>query len=311
MNLRQLSNLVAVADCGNITHAAARLNISQPALTKSIRDLETALGVVLFDREPRGVRPTPGGESLIAHARTVLAELQRATADLSLIRDTATGNVLIGAAPAVVDDLLPRTLVRFLAAYPDVNVAVTEGTNQTLVPALRTGALDMIVGPLSPDGPDTACTEELLYYNELAIFARAGHPLAKPDTAEATLAIADLAGQQWILPPRGTAPRSQLENAFRRAGLDPPASAVETSSMSCVRALLLATDRLTVLPAQIVRMEREMGLVSVLPVKWQAPSRPIGITARLRGTLSEAASAFIGCLHETAQQGGEVEVPPP
>ena len=169
----------------------------------------------------------------------------------------------------------------------------------------------MIVGPLSPDGPDTACTEELLYYNELAIFARAGHPLAKPDTAEATLAIADLAGQQWILPPRGTAPRSQLENAFRRAGLDPPASAVETSSMSCVRALLLATDRLTVLPAQIVRMEREMGLVSVLPVKWQAPSRPIGITARLRGTLSEAASAFIGCLHETAQQGGEVEVPPP
>lgn len=299
MNLRQLSNLVAVADCGNITRAAAELNISQPALTKSIRDLETGLGVALFDREPRGVRPTASGDSLIAHARTVLAEIRRANADLDLIRDVATGNVLVGAAPVVVADLLPRTLARFLETSPDVNVAVSEGTNRDLLPALLTGALDMVIGPLMPDGPDPACTEQVLYYNELAIVARAQHPLA----AAAQLTFADLADQEWILPPRNAAPRGQLDNAFRRAGLEPPPRAVESSSMSCVRTLLLETDRLAVLPPQIVRLEQELGLVTVLPVDWSAPSRPMGITTRLRGTLSAAAAAFLDSLHRTVRDG--------
>lgn len=299
MNLRQLSNLVAVADRGNITRAAAELHISQPALTKSIRDLETALGVPLFDREPRGVRPTASGDSLIAHARTVLAEIHRAHADLDLIRDVATGNVLVGAAPVVVADLLPRTLARFLEVSPDVNVVVSEGTNQELLPALRTGALDMVIGPLMPDGPDPACTEQMLYYNELAIVARSQHPLA----GRASLTFADLAGQEWILPPRSAAPRGQLDNAFRRTGLEPPARAVESSSMSCVRALLLETDRLTVLPPQIVRLEQALGLVTVLPVEWSAPTRPMGITTRLRGTLSAAAGAFVDSLHRTVRDG--------
>lgn len=299
MNLRQLSNLVAVADCGNITHAAAELHISQPALTKSIRDLETSLGVSLFDREPRGVRPTASGDSLIAHARTVLAEIRRANADLDLIRDVATGNVLVGAAPVVVADLLPRALARFLEISPDVNVAVSEGTNQDLMPALRSGTLDMVIGPLMPDGPDPACTEQVLYYNELAIVARAQHPLA----GASRLTFADLAGQEWILPPRSAAPRGQLDNAFRREGVEPPARAVESSSMSCVRALLMETDRLTVLPPQIVRLEQKLGLVTVLPVDWSAPSRPMGITTRLRGTLSAAAAAFRDSLHRTVRDG--------
>lgn len=299
MNLRQLSNLVTVADCANITRAAAALHISQPALTKSIRDLEASLGVSLFDREPRGVRPTASGESLIAHARTVLAEIHRANADLDLIRDVATGNVLVGAAPVVVADLLPRALARFLEISPDVNVAVSEGTNQDLLPALRTGALDMVIGPLMPDGPDPACTERFLYYNELAIVARSQHPLA----GRGRLTFADLVGQEWILPPRNAAPRGQLDNAFRREGLEPPPRAVESSSMSCVRTLLLETDRLAVLPPQIIRLEQGLGLVTVLPVDWSAPSRPMGITTRLRGTLSAAATAFLDSLHQTVKNG--------
>jgi LysR family transcriptional regulator, regulator for genes of the gallate degradation pathway len=300
MNLRQLSNLVAVADSGSITRAAQLLNVSQPAMTRSIRDLERSLGVTLFDRGPRGITPTAYGETLIAHARTIHAELRRAVADLDSIRGIAAGHVRIGAAPLAAADLVPRALARLLAARPNINVTVEEGANRTLLPMLRRGDLDMVVGPLVSDAPETDFSEEVLFYNRLAIVARAGHALA----GRTPLGFADLAGQQWILPTPLVTLREQLAQGFRMAGLAMPETAVATTSISCAKMLLLCSDRLTVLPPQLFRTETEQGLVAVLPVQWTLRSRPVGITVRTRGTLSPAARALIE--HLRAELGAEM-----
>jgi DNA-binding transcriptional LysR family regulator len=306
MNLRQLTNLVAVADAGSITRAARALNVSQPALTKSIRDLERSVGSPLFIREPRGVAPTESGDSLIARARSIAAELNRARADLDALRGGAAGHVAVGASPVIAADLAPRALARLLADTPGLSVAITEGANRSLLPMLRMGDLDFVVGPLSGEGPQPGLTEEFLYYNELAIIARAGHPLS----GAVELTFRDIQGAAWILPPRTVAPRMQFDNGFRAAGLKPPQTAVETTAIACVKQLLLQTDRLTVLPPQLVRQEVELGQISVLPVIWRAPWRPMGVTRREGGTLSPAAGAMIACLRNEVRLGGWPEDPP-
>ncbi|HVO16216.1 MAG TPA: LysR substrate-binding domain-containing protein [Alphaproteobacteria bacterium] len=298
MNLRQLQTLLVIAECRSISRAAERLHVSQPAVTKSLRELERSLGVALFERSARGLSPTRYGDSLIRHAKSVSAELRHAGEELAALRGAASGRVSIGTAPIGAAKIVPQAVAALLHDQPGLVVNVVEGTHNTLLPAVAVGELDLFFGPLGDDGPGEGLVEEVLFYDRLHIVARRNHPLAKRRTLE----LADLLDQPWVLPPTTVRPRRQLENAFRRQGLEPPTTGVETASPLILRTLLLESDRISVIARQALVVEVELGLIKLLPVDLGATIRPIGIVMRAGATPSPAVAMLID--HLKAEVGG-------
>jgi DNA-binding transcriptional LysR family regulator len=298
VNLRQLQTLLVIAECRSISRAAERLHVSQPAVTKSLRELERSLGVALFERSARGLSPTRYGDSLIRHAKSVSAELRHAGEELAALRGAASGRVSIGTAPIGAAKIVPQAVAALLHDQPGLVVNVVEGTHNTLLPAVAVGELDLFFGPLGDDGPGEGLVEEVLFYDRLHIVARRNHPLAKRRTLE----LADLLDQPWVLPPTTVRPRRQLENAFRRQGLEPPTTGVETASPLILRTLLLESDRISVIARQALVVEVELGLIKLLPVDLGATIRPIGIVMRAGATPSPAVAMLID--HLKAEVGG-------
>jgi len=294
LKLRQLKLLAAVAQEGNILRGSQILNIAQPAATKSIKELEEALGVQLFERSSRGVTPTLYGDVIIKHAKLILTQLRHASEELQSIESGLSGRVFVGTLLAASPTLLPRSLALLRARRPGIAVTVIEGTIDKLMPALRTGDLDVVLGRLPDFREREGLEQEVLYDEPIAIVAREGHPLA----AKSALALADLADQSWILPPPETSLRRQLMFAFRRAGIEPPVDAIESVSILTNHSLLLETDLLAAIPYQVATVQPGLA---ILPISMEATASRIGATTRANVTPSAAVSCFMDMVREVAE----------
>jgi DNA-binding transcriptional LysR family regulator len=296
LKLRPLVVFAAVAEAGRIGAAADALHISQPAVTKAIRELEATIGVALFRRHPRGVSLTEEGAILHRHVVPVLAHLGHAGSELKAWREGVTGHVRVGVLIAAAPRLLPLAIARLKAGHPGILVTVREATNDQLLPALGEGALDMVVGRLADGNLSAGLVHQVLYDEPVLIVVRAGHPLLEI----AGLTLADLVGAGWILPPPETALRGEIDHAFRAQGLEPPRSIVESVSMLTNRTLLLETQMIGVLPAQVAEGDRALGLLAVLPVALPTVKRAIGVTRPAFGAPSPSVAAMLACLEAVA-----------
>ena len=148
LKIRHLVLVIAIADEGTLVRAAASLHITQPVVTRGLREVEELLGVPLFDRLPRGVVPTQYGHSFIARARSVLAELRIADEEVRLLQSGRLGTVTVGTHLAGSNLLLPRAIAGLKAEHPRLTVVVREGTPDTLQQLLLAGDLDLTVGRL-------------------------------------------------------------------------------------------------------------------------------------------------------------------
>lgn len=291
LKLRQLKLVVTVAQEGNILRGSQVLNIAQPAATKSIKELEEALGVQLFERSSRGVTPTLYGDVIIRHAKLVLTQLRHASEELQSIESGLSGRVFVGTLLAASPTLLPRSLALLRERRPGIAVTVMEGTIDKLMPALRTGDLDVVLGRLPDFREREGVEQEVLYHEPIAIVARQDHPL----TAKADLGLADLAGQPWILPPPETSLRRQLMVAFRRAEVEPPVDVVESLSILTNHTLLLESDMIAAMPYQVASVQPGLA---VLPISLDATASRIGATTRS----SVAPSAALACFMEITRE---------
>lgn len=294
MTLRNLRLIVAIAAEGNLVRAAQGMNMTQSAVTKALQEVEATVGAALFDRTNRGVLPTAIGAALIAHAQVILAQIRHADQELADLRDGSSGTVVVGTLLAASATLLPRAILRVKAARPNLIVRIVEGTNDTLMPQLRNGTIDLVVGRLPVYRERDGVEQEPLFGDHAAVVARATHPLA----ARPALALADLAGYRWILPRPETTLRRQVDEAFRAAGLHAPTGDVESMSVLANRELLLHSDYLTVWPVELARMEVRGGACAILPVELAETRRPVGISTRAGGRLTPAAEVFIRALRE-------------
>jgi len=293
LKLRQLKLLVAVAQEGNILRGSQILNIAQPAATKSIKELEEALGVQLFERSSRGVTPTLYGDVIIKHAKLILTQLRHASEELQSIESGLSGRVFVGTLLAASPTLLPRSLALLRERRPGIAVTVIEGTIDKLMPSLRTGDLDVVLGRLPDFREREGLDQEVLYNEPIAIVAREGHPLA----AKATIDLSELAEQAWILPPPETSLRRQLMYAFRRTGIEPPVDAIESVSILTNHSLLRESDMLAAMPYQVATAQP--GL-SILPVDLEVTASRIGATTRAGVPSSAAVSCFMEIVREVA-----------
>ncbi|MGI5202153.1 LysR substrate-binding domain-containing protein [Spirillospora sp. CA-108201] len=271
LKLRHLVLVVAVADQGSVLRAAEHLRLAQPAVTRSLREVEGLLGVELFSRGPRGMTPTMFGDAFVEHARAVLAELRRAGERISGLADGEVGTVTIGTLLAGSSVLLPRAIAALKRDRPGVTVIVQEATFDAQVPRLLDGEIDLILGRLNPIGDLRGLRQITLYGEPVRLVARRGHPARSVPG----LGLADLLAYPWVLPLEQTALRSELEQVFRAAGLDPPGNLVECTSVLTVRTLVRDTDMIAALPELVARTDAD---IAPLPVPLETVRRQVGVT---------------------------------
>jgi DNA-binding transcriptional LysR family regulator len=297
LKLRHVQLVVAVDDLRSIHKAAARLRMTQPAATKLLSDLEHVLGLRLFERTTRGIIPTPHGESLARHARAILGTLDHARDELAAISMGSTGKLNVGVLLVVAPVLLPHALLAFKRKNPHVTVHVQEGTLGTLLPLLRSGELDVVVGRLTSDFATTGLHFEHCYDEPMTVVARRGHPLGK----RRKLSLAELARQSWILPTPDTAYRHRIDAAFRQGGVEPPAELIESMSILTNTTLLQESDMLGVMPRNIARHYARAGALAVLRVPLPLPSGPVGIITRADQAPLPALDDLLAALRATGR----------
>tara|TARA_R110002110_G_scaffold393806_2_gene607604 strand:- start:2527 stop:3465 length:939 start_codon:yes stop_codon:yes gene_type:complete len=299
LNVRQMLDLLAVVDHGGVTAAARVLNVSQPALTRSVRQLEETLDVRLLARVGRGVVPTRFGRSLAQHARTIEAELRHATRDIADLRLAEGGHIALGASPIGMATLVGPAIARMREVRPGLTVDVRNDAFESQLDALDRGDLDIVIGALfGGAGSHEHLVEEVLFQNSLSVIVRGDHPL----TQRRDLTFADLASEAWVIA-RGSATIRQLvANEFRFEGAEPPRFAVETDSMLCVKGLLLAGDFVCANPPELFATEIERGVLSELGLRWHSGSRAIGFTLRENGTITPAMSSLIEVLRDLGRE---------
>ena len=193
MKLHHLRDFAAVARSGGLRSAARALGLTQPALSKSIRQLEAELGTPLFERTTRGSQLNEYGSALLARAERVEHELTRARDELAQMRGSTAGRVAFAASGTPSLLFLPQALRTFRRRFPDADVRIVEGTVALLHPSLADGTLDFVIGPMpwTPIGPEFAV--ETLFHASRDVIARRGHPLAKARS------LAELVDAEWIL----------------------------------------------------------------------------------------------------------------
>ncbi|GAA2658585.1 LysR substrate-binding domain-containing protein [Streptomyces lunalinharesii] len=295
LKLRHLVLAVAIEEHGSLLRAAEHLRLAQPAVTRSLRELEGILGVELFVRGPRGATPTLFGTAFTEHARSVLAELRRAGERISGLADGAVGTVTVGTLVAGSNVLLPRAVAALKAARPGITVVVQEATFDAQVPRLLDGEVDLVLGRLNPIDDQPALRQITLYREPVLLVARPGHPVrSRPG-----LTLADLLDHPWVVPLRQTALRQELEQVFHDAGLPLPGNLVECSSALTVRTLVRDTDMIAALPELVARTD---GEIAPLPVALEPVRRTVGVTLPDRRPLTPSARLMLDHLREQAAE---------
>ncbi len=294
---KRLRHFLAAYQLGSIGQAADKLLLSQPALSKSLRQLEDELGVRLFDRTPLGVVPTVFGEALAVHAKAIDSGLRNAGEAILRLRGGAKGKVRVGIGPSVAPRLLPLATVSLHALHPEIELTVTEGLIEDLIPRLRRNELDLAVGAWT-HAPDPALRVETLLVDRTGVFAAVDHPLAGH-----TVSLPDLLAHTWALPLENQKLRQEFDALFTAQGLDPPQPITTSNSVGYLKALMRTGKYLSFLPAQVVGDPADAGLAMIeLDVETMRPA--ITLTTRERAAASPLIAELVQVLRAVAEELG-------
>jgi DNA-binding transcriptional LysR family regulator len=258
MEIRQLRALAAIAETNTFTAAAARVHVTQAAISMQIRQLELETGALLFVRTPRRCVLTHAGERLLERARRILREHDAALAELAELSGTAHGRLRLGSASAMFSsDQLPLILKELRAHSDNIEVTVTSGTSEALVSQITAGELDIafISLPVEARGVQT----ELLLKDELIAIANPDHPLSH----KRVISAFELAAQQLILGERGGNTRRLIDGFFAEAGLR-PVVAMELSRLTSIKRMVESGMGVGIVPVRSALEEIAEGRL----VRW-------------------------------------------
>ena len=297
MKLHDLHVLMAVVQAGSMSKAAALLNTTQPAISRSIAELERAVGVRLLDRNPQGVEPTEYGRALLDGGAAVFDDLRQAVKNIEFLADPTAGEVRIGCNPFLAASFVSAVVDRLSRRYPRIVFHVVAAQVETLHRELSERNVDLLIarrlGPIA----DERLGFEFLFDDSFVVVAGAQSPWVRRRRIE----LAELVNEPWALPPPESAIGSVAMEAFRASGLDYPRATVVTDSPE-VRISLLATGRfLTIFPASVLRFPTKRPEIKVLPVELPMARVPVGIVTLKNRTLSPVAQLFIEHAREVAK----------
>jgi DNA-binding transcriptional LysR family regulator len=279
MESRQLRYFLSVYDTGTFGGAGEALGLSQQAVSKSIAALEERLGVRLFDRDGRRVRPTAYAELLLPHARTIAAEGDRFKAELSDMLGGRRGRLRIGVGPSAAGEVVARAAAMMTVDHRQLRLQALAGTYDMMLNSLLIGQLDAVVSIRQTDRVDSLIREQEIGSVRYVILAGSGHELAgKPD-----LDLADMARQRWVAGSNLGAVEQDIADSFRRNGLPPPVAEIESTSVVFTLALLDAGLHLAILPEMLVQRDLDVSRFVRLDVGMSSWTRPLVVATRARG----------------------------
>lgn len=297
LRLRDLETLVSVVRAGAMRKAAISLHASQPAVSRAIQDLESALDLPLLERGRRGVQPTPFGETLARRSEALLDQLSSILRELAHQADPEGGEVRLGCMETLHAGLVGAAVARSIERHPRVRFILETGQAADLVNVFLRGMLvDFVVArplqlPLAPE-----IEGEPLFRDRLLVVAGPSSPLAR----RRRLSLAELVDQPWILGRNETLPGSPTHDAFRAAGLALPGQLIVSGSLHTRYNLLRRSAFLTVVPHSLLPFDPHRDWLRILPVSlpvWHSHTMIMTLRGRM---ISPAALRFLETLREMA-----------
>lgn len=279
LRLRHFQLIDLLISLGTVRKAAQAMNLTQPAASLMLRDLESVFGVVLFERSRKGMVATVDGLAMLDRARAIIGESQLAAAQAG----NAVGGaqlLCVGALPRVMLDLMPLVARHIHQEWPDLRLRFIEGVASQLLTALRNGEVDCVVARLTQDVVGSMDPEEFhqrrLYSEGMCLVSGAKNPIA----SRRKLKLDDLRKADWVLPPPEAMARQVFTNTFLRAGLVPPTSRIESLSVVSSMSLVQQAPYLTIAPSVVAHDWQRLGLLRVLPVAVDHSLSPIAFLCR-------------------------------
>ncbi len=299
MEMRQLRHFLALMETKSYWRAAEECGLTPQALSKSIRRFEDSLGVRLFDRDTRSVRPTLFAEQIVTYARNIDAEARSLRRALDALLDTGTNQLVIGAGAAVATKLIADAVLAVRRHNSNIAVDVIEGTFEDLIPRLLQGKIDVVVSIMTVDVVDRLIDHRVLRVEKYRAYTRAGHPLAGLEKVP----LARLLEFPWIAGDDEDQVEAEVAASFRAIDLNPPEPTFKTNSVSFALGLLLQSDALLILPQEILRRETAAGLVVPIDTDADDWTRPTVVFFRKNSTRSPDSLQFLRELKRIVEAG--------
>jgi DNA-binding transcriptional LysR family regulator len=293
LKLRDLNIFLAVIKEGSMSKAAAVLAISQPAVSKSIADMEHVLGASLLDRTPHGIEPTVYGRALIGRGLAVFDELRQSVRDIESLLDPTVGEVRIGCGSPLAAVIVAAAIERLTSKHPRLSFSIVEADLVALQRELGDRNIEIAIGPAQGMLSDERMNSEILFFDRLLVVSGRRSKWFRRNKIK----LADLLGDHWIFP-HGILSASLIADVFRGAGVDAPSATVSSRSPR-LNDILLASGRfLTIYPESALRLSAKHLPFKALPVDLPSPPRPVILVNLKNRTLSPMAQLFISCVRE-------------
>ncbi|MFZ2103140.1 MAG: pca operon transcription factor PcaQ [Oricola sp.] len=288
IRLRHLETFMEVARHGSVSRAAESLALTQPAVTRTIRELEAICGRPLVARDGRGIRITPHGEVFLRHAGRSLSAARSGVEALEQLDLTDATPIRIGALPTVSATVMPEAVAEFLATGTRNRLVIVTGENRVLLDQLRTGELDFVIGRLSAPENMQGLAFEPLYRDKVVFVVDASHPLA----GRRQIAVDDMLDFPVLVPQVGSIIRPFVDRVFIEQGFPYPRQAIETVSDSFGRAFVRRHEAIWIISRGVVASEIESGEFAVLPIDTEQTMGSVGLNMRADAELPPGAEIF-------------------
>jgi DNA-binding transcriptional LysR family regulator len=294
LKLRDLNIFLAVVKERSMSRAAVALAMSQPAVSKSIADIEHTLGAPLLDRTPYGVEPTPYGRALINRANAVFDELQHSVTDIEALLDPTTGEARIGCTAPLAAGFVPAIVDRLSSRYPRISFQVVDGDVAQLQQHLRNRSLDLVIGRSLLQITDDDMQSQVLVEDRLLVVTGSRNKWG----GRKKIRLSDLLTEPWVLPSYDSVAGTLISEVFHAAVVKAPKLKVTSHSFPATQFLLSTGRFLCLLPETTIRLSAKHLQLKVLPVDLPDVLRPILMITLKNRTLSPAAKLFIECARE-------------
>jgi len=289
---RQLRAFLTIVRSGSLGLAAESLHVTQPALSRIVRRLESQLGVQLFERRATGMELTTFGHALLPHATVLSEEAALAIEQINSLRGLGHGTLRIGAIGSVATMVLPAVLERMLTQWPKLHVQITEAVEDLLEAHLTSNAIDVAISGPIPESPDIVQVGEPRFTDRYSVISSSNHPLQR----QRKVSLQDVLRVPWVMPSIEAEPRRQFNALITKLGAMQPRIAVESRSPSVIKAMVARTNYLGWLPEPLFATEAAAGIIKPLPVPEMATQRRFFVYRRRRSFMPPPVLKFLETL---------------
>lgn len=294
MKLSALNAFVAAVEGGSLRAGSRRLGLSQPAMSKAIRELERELATVLLQRATTGVVVTPPGAVLYEHANKAIGELSNAKEKIEQFGGRMVGELSIGAVPIAVLTLVPEILRTYGREFPSIRLHVREEMYIAELTNLRMGEVDVAIGPIPENLPAGEFHSESLMTVSMVVVVGKGNPLARARS------LSQLLEARWVYTSEASA-ASYAQGLFRKHGLPAPAPAAIVNSTLGLASLVASGDYIGLMPVQMAHHPVVAAFLNVVSLTEEGLTLPLGVMARAEAMLKPAVQQLLRHLHRAAQ----------